>query len=92
MVSRSLIEGGGEKASQGSRWSDGIGAAATSAAPSAACNHCPLEDGCGDFEVCRIMSMSDDEILASSADPDAEVAELREVLRQALAEHDAGRG
>jgi hypothetical protein len=63
-------------------------AAATEAgAPSAACSHCPTEDGCGSFEVCRIMRMSDEEIIATTPNADAVAAEMRAVLAEALERH-----
>jgi hypothetical protein len=58
--------------------------ATSTPAPSAACSRCPLEHGCGDFEVCRIMSMSDEEIIATTPDAERVAEEMRQVLLDAL--------
>lgn len=53
---------------------------------SGACSHCPSEEGCGSFEVCRIMSMSDEEIIATTPDAEAVAAEMRAIVAAALAQ------
>lgn len=50
-----------------------------------ACPQCPIEDGCGDDEVCRIMCMTDDEIIATTPDAEAVAAEMRALIAEALA-------
>lgn len=60
-----------------------------SRASRAACSRCPLEHGCGDAEVCRVMCMSDEEIVATTPNAEAVAAEMRGVIREALERHAA---
>ena len=50
----------------------------------AACSVCPMEHGCGNAEVCRIMCMSDEEIIATTPDAERIAAEMRELVRETL--------
>jgi hypothetical protein len=44
-----------------------------------------MELGCGSFEVCRIMSMTNDEIIASTPDAERVAEEMRAILLDAIA-------